>query len=230
MMKVVEANYGIAHEYFRLKAQAGRVCRADHLRPVRADRRRSPRRTPTGRAQRIDPRRVRRVLPAVRRDRPAVLRRRWIDAELRRGKRGGAFCASPSPQVHPYVLCNYTDNLRDAMTVAHELGHGIHGYLSLGPEAVNYHPTLPLAETASVFGEMLVFDHLVSRSRTRRRRLGLLCGKIEDTFATVFRQNVLTRFEQAAFEASAGGRLTHGAAAGGLDRGERAVLRRRGAR
>jgi oligoendopeptidase F len=110
--------------------------------------------------------------------------------------------------VHPYILCNYTDNLRDAMTVAHELGHGLHGYLSLGQRPVNYHPTLPMAETASVFAEMLVFDHLVNEVTDRADRLALLCGKVEDAFATVFRQNVLTRFEQSAFAARKDGRLT----------------------
>ena len=87
----------------------------------------------------------------------------WIDAEIRKGKRGGAFCASPSPLLHPYVLCNYTDNLRDVMTVAHELGHGLHGCLSRKQSYFNYDTPLTTAETASVFGEMLVFDYLAER-------------------------------------------------------------------
>jgi oligoendopeptidase F len=131
----------------------------------------------------------------------------WIDAELRKGKRGGAFCASPSPKLHPYILCNYTDNLRDVMTVAHELGHGLHGTLSCKQSFLNYDTPLTTAESASVFGEMLVFDHLVAQQSDPWVQISLLAGKIEDAFATVFRQNVLTRFEQAVFARRREGRL-----------------------
>src|SRR5581483_6304263 len=117
--------------------------------------------------------------------------KRWIDAEIRKGKRGGAFCASPSPGLHPYILCNYTDNLRDVMTVAHELGHGLHGSLSRKQSYFNYDTPLTTAETASVFGEMLVFDYLVERQSDPKVQIALLAGKLEDAFATVFRQNVL---------------------------------------
>lgn len=132
----------------------------------------------------------------------------WIDAALRPGKRGGAFCMGYPPSNHPYILCNYTDDMRDVMTVAHELGHGIHFALARKQSLLNFGPTLPVAETASVFAEMLVFEHLLANEQDRATRLGLICGKIEDSFATVFRQNVLTRFEQAAFAGRAQGRLT----------------------
>jgi len=132
----------------------------------------------------------------------------WIDAEIRKGKRGGAFCASPSPKLHPYILCNYTDNLRDVMTVAHELGHGLHGYLSREQTFMNYDTPLTTAETASVFGEMLVFDYLVERQTDPHIKIALLAGKIEDAFATVFRQSVLTRFELLAFTKRKEKRLT----------------------
>jgi oligoendopeptidase F len=132
----------------------------------------------------------------------------WIDAEVREGKRGGAFCSGFTPKHHPYVLCNYTDDMRDVMTVAHELGHGIHFSLSRKQTMLNYYATLPLAETASVFAEMLVFDHVLRQQQDGEAKLALICGKIEDIFATIFRQNVLTRFEQAAFEGRANGRLT----------------------
>ena len=133
----------------------------------------------------------------------------WIDAEVRKGKRGGAFCASPSPLLHPYILCNYTDNLRDVMTVAHELGHGLHGCLRRKQSYFNYDTPLTTAETASVFGEMLVFDYLVETQTEPQVQIALLAGKLEDIFATVFRQNVLTRFEEAAFAARKERRLTH---------------------
>ncbi len=126
---------------------------------------------------------------------------RWIDAELRPGKRGGAFCASTLPTVHPYVLLNYTGNLRDVMTVAHELGHGVHQYLARGRGLFEQDTPLTTAETASVFGEMLVFRRLLREEQDPKVRLSLLCGKLEDAFATVFRQVAMTRFEQALHDA-----------------------------
>jgi oligoendopeptidase F len=118
----------------------------------------------------------------------------WIDAELRPGKRGGAFSASAVPSVHPYILMNFTERLRDVMTLAHELGHGVHQYLSRGQGYLQCDTPLTTAEMASVFGEMLTFRRL--QERYPEQRLAMLCGKIEDAFATVFRQVVLTRFEQ----------------------------------
>jgi len=126
----------------------------------------------------------------------AFFRRRWIDAELREGKRGGAFCASTLPSVHPYVLLNYTGNQRDVMTLAHELGHGVHQSLAAPRGLFEQDTPLTLAETASVFGEMLVFRRLLREESDPEVRLALLCGKIEDAFATVFRQVAMTRFEQ----------------------------------
>ena len=122
---------------------------------------------------------------------------RWIDAELRPGKRAGAFSASTVPAVHPYVLLNYTGNLRDVMTVAHELGHGVHQSLASAQGLFEQDTPLTTAETASVFGEMLVFRRLMREENDPRVRLALLCGKLEDAFATVFRQVAMTRFEQA---------------------------------
>jgi oligoendopeptidase F len=122
--------------------------------------------------------------------------RRWIDAELRPGKRGGAFSSSAVPSVHPYILMSHTDKLRDVMTLAHELGHGLHQYLSRGVGYLQCDTPLTTAEMASVFGEMLTFRRLLDLYPDPRTRLALLCGKIEDSFATGFRQVVLTRFEQ----------------------------------
>ncbi len=134
-------------------------------------------------------------------DAGAVIRRffeqRWIDAELRPGKRGGAFSSGGVPSAHPYILMNYTDKLRDVMTLAHELGHGLHQYLSRPVGYLQCSTPLTTAETASVFGEMLTFQRLLQEHPEPRTRLAMLCSKIEDGFATVFRQVVLTRFEQA---------------------------------
>jgi oligoendopeptidase F len=103
---------------------------------------------------------------------------------------------------------NYTGNLRDVMTLAHELGHGVHGWLARRQSHLNYDTPLTTAETASVFGEFLVFDHLLRLEADPRIQLALLCGKIEDACATVFRQTVLTRFEEAVFARRRAGRFT----------------------
>jgi len=120
----------------------------------------------------------------------------WIDAELRNGKRGGAFSHGTVPGVHPYVFVNYSGKLRDVMTVAHELGHGIHQYLSRKQGYFQADTPLTTAETASVFAEMLVFHKLIENEKNNRIKLALMCGKLEDIFATVFRQVVMTRFEE----------------------------------
>ncbi len=138
-------------------------------------------------------------------DAGGVIRRffdkKWIDAELRQGKRGGAFSSSTVPSAHPYILMSYTDKLRDVMTLAHELGHGLHQYLSRGVGYLQCDTPLTTAETASVFGEMLTFRRLQQLYPDPKTRLAMLCAKIEDGFATVFRQVVLTRFEQKVHEA-----------------------------
>lgn len=122
--------------------------------------------------------------------------KRWIDAEIRQGKQGGGFCAQTTPDLHPYILVNYTGSTRDVMTVAHELGHGLHQYLA-GKRVGILQSDAPLtmAETASVFGEMLIFEKILSAEKDPKRRLALLCGKIDDNFATVYRQICMTDFE-----------------------------------
>ena len=125
----------------------------------------------------------------------------WIDAPVAEGKRGGAFCAGVSPDHHPYILLNYTEKPRDVMTLAHESGHGLHDRLASRHHALDYHPVLPLAETASTFGEMLTFEKLFSELDSDEERLALLCEKLEDTFATVFRQVSMYRFERSIHKA-----------------------------
>jgi len=207
MMEVAEKNYPLAHDYFRLKAKLlglTQLALYDQYAPVGKEVRPFP--FAKGREVILDA--FEAFDPQFRALAGEFFAKNWIDAEIRKGKRGGAFCASPSPQLHPYVLCNYDDNLRDVMTVAHELGHGLHGCLSRKQNYFNYDTPLTTAETASVFGEMLVFDHLLEQQSDREVRIAILAGKIEDIFATVFRQNVLTRFEQLAFSARQEKRLT----------------------
>jgi oligoendopeptidase F len=126
--------------------------------------------------------------------------KRWIDAEVREGKQGGGFCCQTTPDLHPYILVNYTGTVRDVMTVAHELGHGLHQFLSRKAGILESGAPLTMAETASVFGEMLIFDKLFENEKDPENRLALLCGKIEDNFSTVFRQIAMTDFELTAHE------------------------------
>ena len=118
----------------------------------------------------------------------------WIDAPVRDHKRGGAFCATVYG-VHPYVMLNYTARRRDVMTVAHELGHGLHSALAERQSIFHQGTPLTVAETASVFGETLVFERLLAESDSDRERLELLAGRIDDSIATVFRQMAMNRFE-----------------------------------
>jgi len=123
--------------------------------------------------------------------------RDWIDAATRPGKMLGAFCATLVPDAHPYVLMNYAGERRSILTLAHELGHGLHGALAQDLGLLNARTPLTLAETASVFGEALTFQKLMEREDDRRARLDLLVGRIDDTIGTVFRQIALNRFEHA---------------------------------
>jgi oligoendopeptidase F len=120
---------------------------------------------------------------------------RWIDAPVRPGKRGGAFCAYAVPSVHPYVMLNYTSRRRDVLTLAHELGHGLHAALAQPRGILEQHTPLTLAETASVFGETLVFRRLLDAAESPASRLSLLAENIEGSIATVFRQVAMNRFE-----------------------------------
>jgi len=121
----------------------------------------------------------------------------WIDAPPREGKRPGAFCATNVPDVHPYVFMNYTGERRSVLTLAHELGHGLHGYLAQPLGLFNASTPLTTAETASVFAEALTFKRLLALEEDPQRRLNLLAGRIEDSIATVYRQIAMNRFEDA---------------------------------
>jgi oligoendopeptidase F len=122
---------------------------------------------------------------------------RWVDAPVRPDKHVGAYCMTRVPGVHPYVLMNYTGDRRSVLTLAHELGHGLHGVLAQDRGVFNSETPLTLAETASVFGEALTFKNLVAAEQDPDRRLDLLIGRIDDGVATTFRQIALNRFEDA---------------------------------
>jgi oligoendopeptidase F len=122
---------------------------------------------------------------------------RWIDAPMRPGKRPGAFCAYTVPSHHPYVLLNWTARRRDVLTLAHELGHGLHAYLARDQGVFHQTTPLTLAETASVFGETVTFGRLLAETEDPADRLALLAESLEGQIATVFRQIAMNRFEAA---------------------------------
>jgi oligoendopeptidase F len=126
---------------------------------------------------------------------------RWIDAPVRPNKRGGAFCAYVVPSAHPYLMLNYTAKRRDVLIVAHELGHGLHAALAAPRGVFHQHTPLTLSETASVFGETIVFGRLLERASSPESRLALLAESLEGSIATVFRQVSMNRFEDLAHTA-----------------------------
>ena len=195
LMQVSESNYPLAQEYFRLKAQLlgmPRLKNTDIYAPL----------NDSGRKYGFDEAREMVVQAyggfsgefAELAD--SFFLEKRVDVLPRPGKSGGAFCMGMTPALSPYLLLNYTGNLRDVSTIAHEVGHGIHFMLAQRQTMLNYHPPLPLAETASVFGEMLLTRQLLQHETDPAVKRSLLCAKIEDIIATTFRQNVLTRFEE----------------------------------
>jgi len=134
--------------------------------------------------------------------------RRWIDARLRPGKAPGAFAHPTVPSAHPYLLLNYQGRLRDVMTLAHELGHGVHQVLAAGQGALMADTPLTLAETASVFGEMLTFRALLARETDPQRRRIMIAGKVEDMLNTVVRQIAFVTFETRVHDERRDGELT----------------------
>jgi oligoendopeptidase F len=132
----------------------------------------------------------------------------WIDAALRPGKASGAFAHPTVPSAHPYLLLNYHGKSRDVMTLAHELGHGVHQVLAADQGYLMSGTPLTLAETASVFGEMLTFRAVLDAEKDPKRRRALLAGKVEDMLNTVVRQIAFYRFETLLHDARAKGELS----------------------
>ena len=198
MMEAVERSYGIAQRWFELKARMLELPRLALGRPVRADWR-----GPGGRLCR-GVRVGRRVFdgfsPDIRQIAEGFFRDRRIDAEPRAGKRGGAFCAPVAQDASPYVMMNFTDNVNDVMTLSHELGHGMHFTLAHGRQTPHSAYTgLAMAEVPSTFAEFVTFDHLLATEDDPGTRLVIAAERVEGSFATIFRQTVLARYEQRAY-------------------------------
>ncbi len=204
LLSVCAENAGLFQHYFKLKA---RIC---GIRAMSRYHLYAPHRTEAKRYRYADA--VRMVLEAYRSFSPQladlaqqVFDDRHIDAPTRPGKLGGAYCYSVVPGLTPYVLLNYTGDARDIATMAHELGHAVHGMLAAHHSVFTFHSTLPLAETASVFGERILSDALMQQETNKNVRQGLLLSQLDDMYATVLRQAYFVRFERKAHEMVAEG-------------------------
>jgi oligoendopeptidase F len=204
LLNVCRKNAHIFQEYFRIKA---RLCK---IKPMSRYHIYAPHRTAQKSYRYQDA--IRMVLEAYRGFSPQladlaerVVCERHIDARTRPGKIGGAYCYSVVPNMTPYVLLNFTGEARDIATMAHELGHAVHGMLASRHSMFTFHSTLPLAETASVFGERILSDALMNQEQDKKVRQGLLLNQLDDVYATVLRQAYFVQFENQAHEMIAQG-------------------------
>ncbi len=205
LLEVAPANVDIFQRYFRLKAGwlgLDRLRRYDIYAPLTA----SERKIPYDEA-------VRSVLDTFADFDPhfaglaeRVVAENHLDGEIRKGKRGGAFCSTVLPRLTPWVLVNYTGRVRDVATLAHELGHAVHSMLAERHSILTQHASLPLAETASVFAEMLMTDRLLREETDPLARRDLLASAADDVYATVLRQSYFVLFELEAHRAILAGR------------------------
>jgi oligoendopeptidase F len=200
LLEVAHRNAPVFHRYFRLKAKwlgVEKLRRYDIYAPLAA----SDRRIDYTEAAQMVLDTFRRFDPAVAAQVQRVFDQDHIDSEVRKGKRGGAFCATVRPDVTPYVLLNYTGKVRDVATLAHELGHALHSMLAEGHSMLTQHSSLPLAETASVFAEMLLTERLLAEESEPLVRRELLASSVDDMYATVMRQAFFVLFEKEAHQA-----------------------------
>ncbi len=137
-----------------------------------------------------------------------VFKERHVDSQIRKGKENGAFCMSVIPKVTPYVLLNFAGSTRDLYTIAHESGHAVHDQLASAHSYLTFQAPLVLAETASVFGEMLLFDRFVSEEKASDVQRGVLLDKLSEMYGTIGRQSFFVLFEKVAHDAVAGGATT----------------------
>ena len=197
LLRVCQKNTGVFQNYFRIKA---RLC---NVKPMSRYHIYAPHRTEQKSYRYQDA--VRMVLDAYRGFSPQFaelaereLHEHHIDARTRPGKIAGAYCYSVVPNMTPYVLLNFTGEARDIATMAHEFGHAVHGMLAARHSMFTFHSTLPLAETASVFGERILSDALMNQEKDKKVRQGLLLNQLDDIYATVLRQAYFVQFENQA--------------------------------
>jgi oligoendopeptidase F len=198
MMTAVEENYPLARRWFVRKAPVlglDRLTLADQYAPVGSDRR-----VEWGEAAEMVEDSLREFEPRLGEIFHTCLERGHIDAEPRPGKVGGAYCSSISKSVLPYVLMNFTDQLRDVVTLAHEFGHVVHGTLALENQPYRaYHTGLAVAEVPSTFAQLLAVERLIDAEEDVSTRAMLLADRAESAMASIFRQTMMARFEQRAY-------------------------------
>lgn len=203
MLEQVEARYPLAQRWFRAKAAtmgldvlelADQYAPLGQARPVGYDEGRS-----------LVDAAFAGFSPQVQSIAEAFFSDQRVDAEPRAGKRGGAFCSPVAQDASPYVMLNYTDTMNDVLTIAHELGHGMHFQLAHAAQTPHSaHTGLALAEVPSTFAEFVAYDHLLANEDDRSTRQALTAERVEGAFATIFRQTVLARYEQGAYALRAG--------------------------
>ena len=195
MIEIVESNFALVHKYYKIKSQLLDIKKLkdfDRYAPLNFE--------PSGEIPYIEAKNL--VLQTYSDFSPifgkiveSAFKNGWVDSHPSGDKRGGAFSHGATPSAHPFVLLNYTGGRRDIFTIAHEFGHAIHQELSKSVGYLNMDTPLTTAETASVFGEMLLFDKM-KQNLKGKELLSLYAGKIEDIFSTLFRQVVMTNFER----------------------------------
>lgn len=196
LVEAVQGRYDIPHRWYALKARllgVERIADYDRMAPV-VD---ADPRFEFGTAVEVVLDSYASFSPELAKAAERFVTEGWIDAPVRSGKRPGAFCAYTVPSHHPYVFLNWTSRRRDVLTLAHELGHGLHAYLSRSQGVFHQHTPLTLAETASVFGETVTFGRLLEATTDPSDRLALAAESLEGQIATVFRQVAMNRFEDA---------------------------------
>lgn len=199
LLDVAQKNAGIFQRYFRLKARwlgLERLRRYDVYAPVVQ----SEKAYDFKKAAEIVLSSFRQFSPRVAELAERVFSTDHLDGEVRKGKRGGAFCWSVGPDLTPWVLLNYQGRADDVATMAHELGHAIHSMLASDHSAFTFHSSLPLAETASTFGEMMLVDKLLAEEADEDVRRDLLFRQVDDAYATIMRQSFFALFERKAHE------------------------------
>ncbi len=190
-------NVGVFQQYFQLKKRLLKL-KAFHRYDLYAPFRIKSRRYTFPRAERMVIDAYQSFSPTLAELATRVIREQHVDAAIRPGKMGGAFCYSVRPKQTPYVLVNFTGEARDVSTLAHELGHAVHGMLAENHPVLTFHSALPLAETASTFGEQLLSDSLLAQEHDTTAKVSLLLGQLDDLYATIMRQAFFVLFEREA--------------------------------
>ncbi|MBI1299037.1 M3 family oligoendopeptidase [bacterium] len=200
LLAVARRNASVFQRYFELKAQwlgMDKLRRYDVYAPLN----KSDKTVPYNEAVQSVLEVFEQFDPLIAKQARRVFEQNHIDSEVRKGKRSGAFCSTVTPKLTPYVLVNYTGQVRDVATLAHELGHAIHSMMAEHHSLLTQHASLPLAETASVFSEMIMTDRLLAVETDPLVRRDILAAAVDDIYATVLRQAYFVLFEQEAHQA-----------------------------